>query len=434
MSEEKKKKRSRGYDEKCLVVRYALEHGDLAIEELAKTTGIERTTLYRWLKRVDWDLSNLERLRHGCCGRRRTPDREGLSEGVRAEICGLLDEHPGWGPLKIKHYFWRHRQELISQRRIYRFLKEEGVIEARRKAVEPEADAGTRRFEAGRPLELVQMDCMRLELSSGQVIYLVTMLDDHSRFIIRSRFVPVKTMEATMLVLREGVKEWGLMDKVLTDQGSEFVSWHGFTRFEELLSDLDVELIVAASHHPQTVGKLERFHATLRAHLREYGPVDYGSQAQLAVREFVSFYNYERPHEALDGLVPADRFFGVSAPLDAELEEYRQGHREGQQLYLCCRLGDRRIVLSGPRSSAVEMYANGKRLDWEDTGAQRQADGNLRAALPAKGLPEPTGEKAHPQSDQGDQMEKKEGRVGDSMVAKKRLGGHAEVREEPSEN
>jgi len=372
VSEKRRKAHHRSYEEKSLIVRYALEHRDKSVDEVAASTGVERSALYRWLKRVDWDLENLERLRHGGLGRRRTSDQAGLSEGLQEEIRGLLDAHADWGPLKIKHYFWRHRQVVISQRRIYRFLKEEGVIEARRRRPKEASETarGERRFEAPAPLGLVQMDCMRLELSGGQVVWLVTLLDDYSRFILRSRFVAVKTMESVMAVFREGIKEWGVMEKVLTDQGSEFVSWQGFTRFEELLVNLDVELVVAASKHPETLGKLERFHETLRAYLRERGPVEYGSQAQLVIGEFVPYYNYERPHEALGGLVPADRFYGVSAPLEAELNEYRKGRREGQQLYMCCRIGGRRIVLSGPRTNAVQMYANGKRLSWEDEAVE----------------------------------------------------------------
>lgn len=380
MSERKRKGRQRSFEEKCLVVKYALEHRDESVSALAKSTGVDRSTLYIWLKRVDWDLGKLERLRHGSCGRRRTPDTEGLSEEVRREIRALLEVHPDWGPLKLKHFFWRHNQVVISQRRIYGFLKEEGYIEARRKRPvgDKEQGRGTRRFEAPGPLSLVQIDCLRLVLTGGQAVWLVTLLDDYSRFILESRFVPVKTMEAVMEVFSEGVKKWGLMERVLTDQGSEFVNWQSFSRFEELLVNLDVELIVASSKHPETVGKLERWHSTLREHLRRHGPVEYGSQAQLVIREFVAFYNYERPHEALRGLTPADRFFGVSEPLEAELDAHRKGLRAGQQLYLCCRIGSRRIVLSGPRTDSVEMYANGQRVRLEDEGLGGEEDWDER--------------------------------------------------------
>jgi len=368
VSETRSKPHHHSYEEKCLIVRYALEHRDMSMEVLAATTGVKRSTLYRWLQRIGWDPGNLEALQHGCCGRRRGPDQQGLPDGLQQEIRAVLDEHPGWGPLKIKHYFWRHRQLVVSQRRIYRFLKEEGVIEARRRTPCPDNSSGKgeRRFEAAQPLELVQMDCLRLTLTGGQAVWLVSMLDDCSRFILHSCLVPVKTMDSIMEVFRESVRQWGLMNKLLTDQGSEFVSWHGFTRFEEMLVNLDVELILAAAHHPETLGKLERWHRTFREALREHGPVDYGSQGQLLVRDFVAFYNYERPHEALNGLVPADRFFGMSEPLEAELNAYVDGHRANQQLYLCCQLGGKRIVLSGPRLNAVDLYVDGKPLSWEE--------------------------------------------------------------------
>ncbi|MBC8443288.1 DDE-type integrase/transposase/recombinase [PVC group bacterium] len=389
MSEARSKPHHHSYEEKCLIVRYALEHRDISLDAVAATTEVARSTLYRWLHRIGWDPANLEALRHGGCGRRRGPDQQVLAEGLQQEIRAVLNEHPGWGPLKIKHYFWRHRQLAVSQRRIYRFLKEEGVIEARRRTPCPgnAGGKGERRFEASHPLELVQMDCLGLTLTGGQALWLVSMLDDCSRFILHSRLVPVKTMESIIEVFREGVRQWGLMNKLLTDQGSEFVSWHGFTRFEELLVNLDVELILSAAHHPETLGKLERWHETFREALREHGPVDYGSQGQLLVRDFVAFYNYERPHEALNGLVPADRFFGVSEALETELNASREGRGENRQLYLCCQLGGKRIVLSGPRLDAVDLYVDGKPLSWEEPAiavAPRVPEEQMEAASPAQ--------------------------------------------------
>ena len=97
---------------------------------------------------------------------------------------------------------------MISQRRIYDFLKAEGVIEARRRRPKEGEDRGRgeRRFEAPEPLSLVQMDCMRLELSGALEVWLVTLLDDYSRFILHSRFVPVKTMQAVMAVFSEAMR------------------------------------------------------------------------------------------------------------------------------------------------------------------------------------------------------------------------------------
>jgi hypothetical protein len=226
---------------------------------------------------------------------------------------------------------------------------------------------------------MVQMDCLQAMLTSGQPLWLVSLLDDHSRFILDSRFVPAKTMDEAMGAFREAVKKWGLMDRLLTDEGSEFVSWSGMSRFEQLLASLDVELVTCKPHMPYTLGKLERWHETFRTALREHGPLDYSSQAQLFVRETVAYYNYERPHEALGGLVPADRFFGLAADLAAELSAYREHRRRGQQIYVCCRLGERSVVISGPRLAAAEMVVDGRIQSWPE------ANGCVAAAARAGG-------------------------------------------------
>lgn len=365
------------FEEKCLAVRFALEQKDMSVADAAKACRVGRSPLYSWLKRIDYDLANVERLRHGSSGRRRA-DADDLDSGLAEEIRTLLDNNPSWGPLKIKHHLYRHRQIFVSQRRIYRFLKEEGVIEARRRA--PQSPAGSehsRRFEAPAPMKLIQMDCLRLELSGGKEAYLVTLLDDHSRFILASRLVPNKTMDAVITVFREGIRQWGLMEQVLCDQGSEFVSWFSFTRFEQLLVDLDVELILSAAHSPQTLGKLERYHRTLREALAAQGVFDYASAAQTFMREFVAFYNYERVHEALKGLVPADRFFRMAAALEEQLQRCQQDPAANRQVYVSCRIGDRHVVLCGARPEQLELLIDGKVAPWQ-TSCENAAEEDVQ--------------------------------------------------------
>ena len=169
-------------------------------------------------------------------------------------------------------------------------------------------------------------------------------------------------MDAVTAVFRETTRLYGVMEKLLTDCGSEFVSWHRFTRFEDLLVDLDVEYIASGPDVKENHGKVERWHQTVRLALRERGPLDYSSEAQLWIRRVADHYNYERPHQALGGLVPADRFYGVDEELTAELEQYRKGLRAGQRIYVVCRAGDRRVVVSGPRPDAVSVLVDGVRV------------------------------------------------------------------------
>lgn len=164
--------------------------------------------------------------------------------------------------------------------------------------------------------------------------------------------------------LDDGLGYAGLLEEgdggvALTDHGSEFVSWQRFTRFEELLVDLDVEYIASGPDKKENQGKVERWHQTIRQALRERGPLDYSSEAQLWIRALVDHYNYERPHQALGGLVPADRFWGIAEELSAELGQYRKGRRVGQCLYVACRVGERKVVISGPRSEALSILVDG---------------------------------------------------------------------------
>ena len=142
-----------------------------------------------------------------------------------------------------------------------------------------------RRFEYPSALSAVQMDTLQVTLSGGSRIYLVTMLDDYSRFILNSRFIAVKVMDEMIRIFRETVKEHGVMDRLLTDKGSEFVNWSSFTRFESLLCDLDVELIASGPSTPQNQGKLERWHQTFREDCEQkYGGFGYRSEAQFEVK------------------------------------------------------------------------------------------------------------------------------------------------------
>ena len=329
----------------------------VSLRQFSVVCGINYWTILDWVQAIGWDGSRIDELRPE---RRKKPVESvtGLSEPVQQLILEIKDRNRNWGPLKIKQYLYRHEQVLIPQTSIYRFLKSQGLV-TERVAV---ADAHGRSFEYPYPLAAVQMDLMSVTLASRLTIFLVTLLDDFSRFVLTVRFVAAKTMDEVTDVFNESVRRYGVMEKLLTDHGSEFMSWQRFTRFEDLLVDLDIEYIASGPDKKENQGKVERWHQTVRQALRERGPLDYSSEAQLWIRQVADLYNYERPHQSLGGLVPADRFFGVHEELDAELERYRAGQRAGQRIYFACRIGDRKIVLSGPRADNLSVLLDGVRL------------------------------------------------------------------------
>jgi len=374
------------FEEKKLVLETFLskKYSEMSLTAFSGICGIKYHTLYGWGRSIGWDRLRIEELR------RKSPKKSvdiltQLSKPVQDLILQVKDRFASWGPLKIKQYLFRHEQVLVPQTSVYRFLKSKGLVKEREEQSTAETGHG-RRFEYPYPLAAVQMDLMHLTLSSGVTIYLITLLDDFSRFILGTCFVAVKTMDEAIAAVTESVRTYGVMERLLTDLGSEFVSWQRFTRFEELLSDLDVEHIASGPDKKENQGKVERWHQTVRQALRERGPLDYSSEAQLWIRGVTDMYNYERPHEALGGLVPADRFFGVSEELEAELEQYRKDERSGQRIYFTCRVGDQKIVVSGPRADKLSVMMNGvdlkndvQRKQFEDVAAS-VSTGNIEAA------------------------------------------------------
>lgn len=355
-------RRNYAFAEKKLVLEAFCSdaYDGVSLKDFSGVCGINYYTLRDWLRSIDWDISRIDELNR-TPGRKRSPENLlSLDLPVQRLILEVKQRQPDWGPLKIKQYLFRHEQLLIPTTRIYKFLKSKGLVKEQSERTKESHD---RSFEYPHPLAAVQMDLMHVTLSNGSTIYLVTMIDDFSRFVIGQRFIPVKTMDEVRLAFLESVRIYGVMERLLTDHGSEFVSWQSFTQFEELLSSLDVEHIASGPDRKENQGKAERWHQTVRSKLRRRGPLDYSSEAQLWIREVVNEYNYERPHQGIGGLVPADRFFGLKEELEAELESYQAQERKGQRIYFACRVGEQKLVVSGPRADHLSVLLNGKSIN-----------------------------------------------------------------------
>src|SRR5207248_1723133 len=122
-------------------------------------------------------------------------------------------------------------------------------------------------------------------------------------------------------VLRAALTSYGVPEEILTDNGTQYVTWRGKSLFSKELEKRGIRQIVATPRRPQTLGKIERFWGTLWRECVETAVfLDLGD-AQRRIGHFIDHYNFQRPHQGIDGVVPADRFFGA-AP--AVLETLRQ--------------------------------------------------------------------------------------------------------------
>ncbi|MBL8798588.1 MAG: transposase family protein [Planctomycetia bacterium] len=179
-------------------------------------------------------------------------------------------------------------------------------------------------------------------------------------------------------VLRAGLTNYGAPAEILTDNGTQYVTWRGKSAFTRELEKRGIQQIVAAPRRPQTLGKIERFWGTLwRECIERAVFLDLGD-AQKRIGHFIDHYNFQRPHQGIDGLVPADRFFGAapevlqtlkarvaanalalarqSVPQDPFYLTGQVGgqpfsvHAEGDRVILTGADGRQEIALTGPKS------------------------------------------------------------------------------------
>ncbi len=229
-----------------------------------------------------------------------------------------------------------------------------------------------RRFERSRPGALWQSDITSLVLPrTRQRLYLVAFLDDHSRFVVAwGLHVTMRTAQV-LEVLLEGIGRFGKPVEVLTDQGPQYFAWRGTSEFQQVLKREGLRHVVARSHHPQTVGKCERFWKTVQTEFwARVQPTDL-ADARRRLAHFIAHYNFFRPHQGIDGLVPADRFFGAESAVRQSLEatlhrrelQVALGESPRQPVYLTGQIGDTPISLVGERGTLVIQTPDGIRRE-----------------------------------------------------------------------
>jgi len=295
--------RSRGrlyhLEEKQEILRYADAHD---VEQAAKRYAVERRTIYQWRKKLA--EGGTEAL---VDGRTSPPGRHGRSvpDWKKQKVLALKETDPGFGPSQIRNQL-RREGITISVLSIRSILKAAGYEVDRRH--EPKQDS--LRFEATRPLELVQIDICEFYLHKAKV-YLVLLLDDYSRFLLNFALLDAPKMDTIQAMVQAAIQRYGKMERLLSDRGFVFHGWRGINAFERWLEETDVYHIHTSPYHPQTIGKIEAVNKSIRKELLRVQEFNHIDEARQAIRQWIWRYNYRRVHQGLDGLcVPADRFHG----------------------------------------------------------------------------------------------------------------------------
>src|SRR5262245_4305948 len=358
------------------------QRSGLPAADFAALVGLSKYTLYEWKRRFDAEgPAGLMDKPKGA------PPGSRLPELTRRTILMLKQAHPDWGCQRISDALVRGPALPASAAAVARALHEAGY-ELEEAPTRPH-DPPVRHFERARPNQLWQTDLFTFVLKrQNRRAYLVAFLDDHSRFITGYGLHASQSSALVLEVLRAALASHGRPEEVLTDNGSQYVTWRGKSAFSKELDRHGVRHVVASPRRPQTLGKVERFWGTLWRECVEAAVfVDLGD-ARTRIGHFIDHYNFQRPHQGIGGLVPADRFFGaapeVLQTLKARVAANALGlARDGlprPPFYLTGQVG----------GQPVSLHAEGERV-FLTRGRQRQEVDLAPPAAqgPAAALPEP---------------------------------------------
>jgi transposase InsO family protein len=276
-----------------------------SIKDLAKTPDVSPSWLFTLLRR--YRLEGPEGLEPRSRRPKRSPQRIGdlFEDEIVAQRKELLDAGFDAGAETIWIHLSGRHHTAPSVSTIWRVLKARGFVTPQ---PHKRPKSSYRRFEADLPNECWQADMTHVRLEDGTVFEVLNIIDDHSRLCIASRaMVRVKATDV-IRVLHKAAETWGYPASFLSDNGLIFStqSRYGLAgATEQELFSLGITAKHSRPYHPQTCGKIERFHQTLKKFVVAQEGITTKKQLQRALDRFVDYYNNVRPHRSLGRATPA---------------------------------------------------------------------------------------------------------------------------------
>ena len=263
--------------------------------QVLRELGVPKSTYYRWLKQPQLDD------RPGGS----TPPWNRLTPKEQRSVLAVARELPELSCRQLAAWITDNQGFSVSESTIYRILHEEGLI----KSAEMQIKAGKEfhRKTSG-PHQMWATDASYFRVVGWGYYYMVTVMDDYSRFILAHKLQRDMTSDSFIEVVQEAVDETGMTEipvenrtSLLSDNGPGYVS----RAFNDYLHLVGIRHILAAPYHPQTNGKLERYHQSIKRDVNQI-PYELTSDLEAAIAAFVTYYNFSRYHMALRNVTPAD--------------------------------------------------------------------------------------------------------------------------------
>jgi putative transposase len=297
-----------------------VEQSALPVKRTLEKLGIPRATFYRW-----YDLYHTggpETLDD----RRPRPDRvwNRIPDDIRERILRLALDEPALSPRELAVRFTDTEKYFVSEASVYRLLKAHDLITSPAFIVVKAADEFKDKTTA--PNQLWQTDFTYLKVTGWGWFYLSTVLDDFSRYIVAWKLcttMKADDVTATLDLALEASRLDQATDlnrpRLLSDNGSSYIA----ADLAEWLDGQGMKHVRGAPYHPQTQGKIERWHQTLKNRIlleNYYLP----GELECEIEAFIADYNYRRYHESIDNLTPADVYFGRGQTILLERERIKR--------------------------------------------------------------------------------------------------------------
>jgi len=231
----------------------------------------------------------------------------GLAEHEVEAIVELKQKHPSMGPAQIRAQLKRFKGWRISNKAIARVLREHGFDRVHRGS-RPEGPEPIR-FEAPRRNALWQADFTEVRVGAER-LHVLVILDDFSRYVVGHALADSPSSQVATATLGLAIARHGKPEAIRTDRGGAFVAFSKETDFGRFLDAELIDHIVGRSYRPQGGGKVESAIGTLRRELWDVVEFSCREEAERKLSEFFHEYNEARAHMGIDGLTPADRYFG----------------------------------------------------------------------------------------------------------------------------
>jgi transposase InsO family protein len=318
----------RSTSEKMEIIRI-VQDSELGVKQTLEELGISRSTFYVWYKNY---------LEDGYEGLKpKSPNRKSfwnkIPEKEKKKVREIALEEENLSPRELAFHITDKKGWFISESSVYRILKEYNLITSPKWILMAAADEF--KDKTKHIHQQWQTDFTYFKIIGWGWYYLATIMDDYSRYIIHWELCSNMESGDAMRVVEQALHITGLTEKkrprLLSNNGSCYVS----SAFKEFIDRQNMGHVKGAPYHPQTQGKIERYHRTMKnvVKLENYY---YPDELRNRLAEFVNFYNNHRYHESLGNVTPADVYFGRQKQIfnrrkEIKIETIKERRKMNQQ-------------------------------------------------------------------------------------------------------